>query len=112
MLAAIVLAAGAGTRYSEQPGVKLLARLDGRPMLEGVLATLRGQHLVRTVVVLGHSADEIEAVIPWASEIRVRNPHPEEGIASSLRVGFGELESGFEVDGAYVVLADQPRLRA
>jgi molybdenum cofactor cytidylyltransferase len=44
--------------------------------------------------------------------VRVRNPEPERGIASSLAVGFEALEAREpEVDGAFVILGDQPALR-
>ena len=105
--AAIVLAAGAGSRFG---GGKLLAPLDGRPMLERSLEAVRQAGLAEVVVVLGHGADEIEAAIPWANERRVRNPDPGAGLASSLRVGFDALATRSDLDAVFVVLGDQPLL--
>ncbi|MGH9022305.1 MAG: NTP transferase domain-containing protein, partial [Acidimicrobiia bacterium] len=55
-LAAVVLAAGEGTRMrSTTP--KVLHRLCGRPMLLHVLDALAGLSLERVVVVVGHKGD-------------------------------------------------------
>jgi len=104
-LAAVVLAAGAASRFGD---VKLLARLDGRPLLQHVLDAVSAAHLGECVVVLGATGDRIEAEVRWRSERRVRNPHPEAGLASSLQAGLRTL--GPEVEGALVLLGDQPRV--
>lgn len=110
--AALVLAAGSGSRFSGRPGEKLLAPIDGEPMLARVLAVLRDHGPVATVVVLGHGADAIEAALHWRDEVRVQNPAPEHGISTSLRVGVEALAAlQVEMDGTFVVLADQPNLR-
>jgi len=112
-LAALVLAAGAGSRFSAEPGRKLLAPLEGRPLLAHVLATLREAMPATTIVVLGHGAPAVERAIDWAGEVRVRNPAPALGLASSLQLGIHALEARDEpIDGAFIVLGDQPRLRA
>lgn len=110
--AAIVLAAGAGSRFSGRPGEKLLASIDGRPMLARVLSALREHGPVATIVVLGHGADELQATIDWADEVRVLNPAPDRGISSSLKLGIDALEAlSVATDGVFIVLADQPQLR-
>ena len=85
-LAVVVLAAGAGSRFSPQPGAKLLADLDGRPLLAHVLVAVRAFGPAATVVVLGHGAADIERRIHWHAELRVINRTPERGLASSLQV--------------------------
>jgi molybdenum cofactor cytidylyltransferase len=109
-LAAIVLAAGTGSRYSDQPGAKLVAALDGRPLLEHVLLAVRAFGPAVTITVLGHGADAIEGSIGWVSERRVTNPAPERGLASSIQVGVSAL-GATDLDGVFIVLGDQPRLR-
>ncbi|MEX1335173.1 MAG: NTP transferase domain-containing protein [Candidatus Limnocylindrales bacterium] len=112
-LAALVLAAGAGSRYSDEPGAKLLAPIDGQPMLAGVLDQVRAFGPATTVVVLGHGAAAIEQALVWGDEIRVRNHAPERGLASSLQVGIDALRALPDAfDGAFIVLGDQPLLRA
>jgi len=104
-VSAIVLAAGAGTRFG---GGKLLASLDGRPILQHVLDTLAIVGLTEVVVVLGHDRDAVEATVAWRSERRVTNPDPERGLASSLQAGMGTLDP--DASAVLVVLGDQPLL--
>ncbi len=126
-VAVLVLAAGAGSRFSaglpgtDQPsrdGVassKLLAPLDGRPVLEHVLDRAAELRSAATVVVLGSgpAADSIEASIAWRQERRVINAHPERGLASSLRVGLVEMARPelASAGAALIMLGDQPRVR-
>jgi molybdenum cofactor cytidylyltransferase len=111
-LGVIVLAAGAGSRYSDQPGAKLLAPVEGEPMLARVLHQVRAYGPATTVVVLGSGADQVERAIGWADEVRVRNHEPERGLASSLQVGIDALRALPDpFDGVFIVLGDQPRLR-
>lgn len=105
-IGAVVLAAGAGSRFG---GGKLQAPLDGRPILAHVLDAVRAVHPAETVVILGRDAAEIEGAVAWAGERRVVNPAPEDGLAGSLRVGFDALTGmGEALDGVFVVLGDQP----
>lgn len=105
--AAVVLAAGAGTRFG---GGKLLAPLAGRPVLQHVLDAVAAAGLERVVVVLGDDAAAVEPAIAWRAERRVVNPDPARGLASSVRIGIAALDP--EVDRAVVVLGDQPRVPA
>jgi CTP:molybdopterin cytidylyltransferase MocA/SAM-dependent methyltransferase len=107
---AIVLAAGAGSRFG---GGKLLAALEGRPILQHVLDRLAGSGVDDVVVVLGSDAAEIERVIEWRGERRVRNPSPSRGLASSLQVGVAAVgDAADAANAALIVLGDQPRLPA
>jgi molybdenum cofactor cytidylyltransferase len=111
-VAALILAAGAGRRFSPRLGGKLLADLDGRPLLWHVMETVRAFGPAATVVVLGHGASEVERAIAWRAEIRVVNRAPERGLASSIQAGVRALEVLPEpLDGAFIVLGDQPGLR-
>lgn len=108
-----MLAAGAGSRFSDEPGAKLLADLDGRPVLAHVLGEVRVFGPAITIVVLGHGADAIEQTLEWHDEIRVRNHAPERGLSSSLQAGIDTLRAlPGASDGAFIVLGDQPWLQA
>ena len=102
---AIVLAAGSGSRFG---GGKLLATIGGRPVLQHVLEAIAGAGVDDVVVVLGAEAPAIEASIDWRTERRVVNPAPQDGLSSSLRVGFDALPA--TSDRVLVALGDQPRV--
>jgi molybdenum cofactor cytidylyltransferase len=103
----VVLAAGAGTRFG---GGKLLALLEGRPVIQHVLEAVRAIAPASCIVVLGADAAVIEAAVDWQDEVRVINPTPGTGLSGSLRLGVATcvdtLPDGI---GVLVVLADQPR---
>ena len=108
-VAGLVLAAGRSTRFGSP---KALALLDGRPLLEHVLAAARSAGLEPIVVVLGDDADAIEPAISWQTERRVRNPDPGRGLSSSLRLGldtFVAMAGKPPVEAAVILLGDQPR---
>ena len=105
---AVVLAAGASSRFGSP---KLLAQLDGRPVLQHTLDAVAASGIDDVVVVLGAEAEAVEAAIAWRAERRVLNERPQDGLSSSLRVG---LDAAVEIPGAdavLVVLGDQPLLR-
>ncbi|HEX7171773.1 MAG TPA: NTP transferase domain-containing protein, partial [Candidatus Limnocylindria bacterium] len=81
--AAIVLAAGQGTRMRSRIP-KVLHPLAGRPMLAHVLDALRSAGIERTVVVTGHGADAVEAAIE-GSALCVRQV-PQRGTADAVRI--------------------------
>ncbi len=104
---AVILAAGMSRRYGSP---KQLAAVDGRSMLEGVIARARTAGL-----------DPIVAVVPvWLAEpasaarddVRwVRNPFPERGLSLSLRLGLSR-PGRRRYAAAVILLGDQPRMRA
>ena len=102
----LVLAAGAGNRMGNRP--KCLLQLNGMSLLERQLQALSLAGVRPVGVVLGHHAERIlqEGVLTrWAAQ-QVRNPRPDEGHVSSLRIGLKALPAG--LDAVVVALADQP----
>ncbi|MGH2867523.1 MAG: nucleotidyltransferase family protein [Solirubrobacteraceae bacterium] len=109
VIAGLVLAAGAGTRFG--PDSKLLADLDGRPVLEWALAApCAVPALGRVVVVLGSRADEIQARVDFGRAEPVVCDEWEAGQSASLRCGLEALAGGDGVDRVLVTLGDQPGL--
>jgi len=104
MTAGLILAAGAGTRFGEQP--KLLATVEGRPLLE---YTIRAQcgvpELDRIVVVLGAHAAGILAAVDFGEAEPVICEDWRDGQAASLRCGVSALS---DADKVIVTLGDQP----
>lgn len=106
---AVILAAGEGMRFG---GHKLLAALDGRPILQFVLDAVAAADVALTVVVLGADAADVERAVTWRNEHRVVNPDPSRGLSSSLKLGLAAIEAlpGAEtLDAVLVALGDQPR---
>ena len=106
--AAVVLAAGKGTRFrSEMP--KVLHEVAGRSMLRWVLAALRPLDLDRVVVVVGHGHEQVAADAAAAPDLDVVPVHQAEqrGTGHALRVAFdaGVLD---DVDSVLVVPGDAP----
>ncbi len=102
-LHAIVLAAGGSTRFGSP---KQLARVNGQPLLQRVLALAAEQFGPAVTVVLGAHAAEISATLPPGSASVVINRDWQEGLASSIRAGLQRLPGA--CDGALLLLADQP----
>ena len=105
MIAAVVLAAGRGSRYD---GVKQLHPIAGRAMLERVVATVASAGLDDLVVVLGARADQVREAVELGDSRVVVCPRWGDGQAASLRWGLDALAP--EIDAAMVVLGDGPGL--
>ncbi|HWP62075.1 MAG TPA: NTP transferase domain-containing protein [Candidatus Binatia bacterium] len=109
----LVLAAGSGTRFGPEPSAKLLAPFLGRPLVEHVVGLAAAAGLGGLVVVLGRGAAALEGAVDWHGADLVRNPEPERGLASSLRLGVEAIRTRYPAAEAILVfLADQPTLRS
>ena len=106
MIAGIVLAAGAATRFG---GAKQLAELDSRPLLEHALRAVEAvPALERIVVVLGARAEEIRAGVDFgATEVLVCEGW-ETGQSASLRRGIAAVAD--DAQAAVITLGDMPRV--
>jgi molybdenum cofactor cytidylyltransferase len=103
----IVLAAGEGKRFG---GVKQVAMLDGRPLLEhAVRAMLSVPAIEPVVVVLGAHADEIQATVDLSGCDVVVCDAWADGQSASLQAGVAALG---EVEAAVITLGDQPFISA
>lgn len=106
-ISAILLAAGAGSRFG---GGKLLAELDGRPLIEHALATLRDSPVDETVVVVGPDAEKLREVCePFGARV-VENLEWELGQSTSVLAGLRAMDGGARA--AVVLLGDQPLVGA
>jgi molybdenum cofactor cytidylyltransferase len=105
---AVLLAAGAGERMGGRP--KALLELGGVPLVLRQLIALSGAGVDEVAVVLGHHGDAIEAAVRQFPITLVRNPSPDDGQVSSVRIGLGALSP--KLDALIVALADQPLIDA
>ena len=101
--AAVVLAAGGGSRFAGQTS-KLLAPFRTRPLVSWAVDAALGAQLDETVVVTG--AVDLSAVVP-AEVTLLHNEAWASGLATSLRVGLDWCERQGH-DAAVVGLGDQP----
>jgi molybdenum cofactor cytidylyltransferase len=106
-VAGIVLAAGASTRMGR---IKQLLPVGEETLIERVLGQILESQLDKVVLVLGHRALDIKAVIaPCFVDPRLRiieNRQYRQGISSSIAAGIREVESTH--DHAMFFLADMP----
>ena len=107
-IGAVLLAAGSGSRMGHRP--KSLLELGGVPLIRQQLIALSGAGVDEVVVVLGHYADQIEETIKEFPVKLVRNPDPDAGQVSSLRLGLQSLS--IKLDAVLIALADQPLINS
>jgi CTP:molybdopterin cytidylyltransferase MocA len=102
-LFAIVLAAGASTRFGSP---KQLVRIAGRPLLHTAVTRASEVTGSALIVVLGCGAAELGALLKHSPGSVVINQDWREGLASSIRAGIARLP--LTCAGALLLLADQP----
>jgi bifunctional UDP-N-acetylglucosamine pyrophosphorylase/glucosamine-1-phosphate N-acetyltransferase len=105
---AVVLAAGQGTRMrSDLP--KVAHRVAGRPMIQWVVDAVLGTEPVRTVVVVGHGADEVRSLLPDGVEECVQERQL--GTGHAVRVALDWLGDP-EVRPVLIIPGDTPLITA
>lgn len=107
MLAAIVLAAGASTRFGAN---KLLLPFGDHTVIGATASLAAAAGLAPLVVVTGHERERVEAAVRSAAEVAqfVHNADFAEGeMLSSVQAGLRAL-TDMPADGALIVLGDMP----
>jgi molybdenum cofactor cytidylyltransferase len=105
-VAALVPAAGLGSRFGETP--KVLAELDGKPLVRRVAEAAAASRADPAIVVVGRAGEAVRAALAGLPVGVVENPDYAQGLSTSLRAGFAALPEG--VEGAVVCLGDMPLL--
>ena len=101
-VAAVVLAAGQSSRMGSN---KLLADVNGQPMIRRTVAAMR-QAADLTVVVTGRDAEGIAKALDGLPVTLVHNAHFAEGLSTSLRAGIEALPP--DTDVVVISLGDMP----
>lgn len=110
-VAAVVLAAGRGTRFGAgESDSKVLALLEGRPLVTHVVEAALASRARPVIVVTGQGGARCAALLAGTVVHFAYNPAFATGMASSLRTGLAALPEAAEA--AVVMLADMPRVRA
>lgn len=108
--ALVLLAAGQSSRFED--GDKLLAPLDGKPLLAHSASLLRDEYMAARIAVIGPGHHRRAEVLREAGWSVVINAAAETGLASSLSAGLRQAGETSAVDAAVVLLADMPDVPA
>lgn len=99
----LLLAAGSSNRFGEKN--KLLAPIDGVPVVRHAAKTLVSSSINAITVVLGYEAERIRAVLEDLQVDFVVNTDYEKGQATSVRTGLQAVE---EEEAVLITLGDMP----
>jgi molybdenum cofactor cytidylyltransferase len=110
---AIVLAGGTGSRFGSG---KLLAPYRGGALIDGALRAAMAAPVTRVVVVTGHDGEAVGkavmSLVARANHCRavevIHAARYAEGMAETLKAGIAAVSG--DTDGAFVFLADMPRI--
>jgi molybdenum cofactor cytidylyltransferase len=120
-VAGVVLAAGLSSRFGE--GDKLLATLEGEPLVVHAVRTLTGADLDAVAVVVDPAsgvsgaladaglADDDTDADAGADVALVENPDAAAGQATSVRRGVAWARGAADADAVVFALGDMPRVR-
>ena len=106
---AVILAAGQSSRFRAGGGLdltKLVARIDGKPIVRRVVEAALAAKARPVVVVTGYARDSVEAAVADLDIRLTFNPQFMSGLASSLKAGLTATPS--DAAGALVLLGDMP----
>jgi molybdenum cofactor cytidylyltransferase len=107
-IAALLMAAG-NSRRMGGPN-KLLMTLHRYPMISFAVTAVREADFEKRIMVTGRDDNQL---IAFATGFEVvHNPHFAEGFGTSLSAGFSALVLQPDIDGALVMLADMPLIKA
>ncbi len=106
-VAAVVLAAGQSRRMGATN--KLLAPVDGRPMVRHAVDAALASQADPVVVVTGHDAASVRQALDGLDVRFADNRDYGDGLSSSLKAGIAAVG---DADGAVVLLGDMPRVTA
>ena len=100
----VILGAGKSSRMGSDN--KLLAEINGKPMILRVVEAANGSKINKTFLVTGHQRELIQTATQAEDIQFVHNPNFSEGLSSSIKSVSHLLNS--DVDGVIVCLGDMP----
>lgn len=107
-IAALVLAAGMSSRMGAAN--KLLAPVDGVPMVVRAVDAALASRAASVTVVVGHEGDAVAAALAGRAAHIARNPDYARGMSTSLRCGIAAVPE--TAQAVVVMLGDMPRIGA
>jgi molybdenum cofactor cytidylyltransferase len=103
----VLLAAGTSTRFGDEN--KLLAALDGAPVVRHAAETLAASPVEASVAVVGHDADRVAAPLDGLPIATVRNEEYRAGQGTSVARG-AAWAAERDADATVFALGDLPRV--
>jgi molybdenum cofactor cytidylyltransferase len=107
-VAAIILAAGRGTRFGDE--LKLLAQIGGKALVRHVAEAAANSTADPVIVVTGYCSNEVEAALHGLPVQILYNALYAQGLSTSLRAGFSALPP--TTRAAVILLGDMPFVKA
>jgi molybdenum cofactor cytidylyltransferase len=105
MIIAVVLSAGESSRMGRP---KALLPIQGQKFIERIIRVIGQSRVGRTIVVLGHHADQLRGQIEHLPVEVVINPDYRSGQLSSLQAAIRHISDDDRCDGMLVHLVDHP----
>lgn len=105
-VAALILAAGTGTRFQSRGESKASHRLGDKPLIRHVVEIALASTARPVIVVVGHAEVSLRDLLTDLDVSIVQNVDYASGMASSLKIGIGEVPASHA--GTLVLLADMP----
>ena len=105
MIIAVVLSAGESSRMGRP---KALLPIQGQKFIERIIRVIGQSRVGRTIVVLGHHAEQLRGQIEHLPVEVVINPDYRSGQLSSLQVAIRHIRDDDRCDGMLVHLVDHP----
>ena len=103
MIIAVVLSAGESSRMGRP---KALLPIQGQKFIERIIRVIGQSRVGRTIVVLGHHADQLRGQIEHLPVEVVINPDYRSGQLSSLQAAIRHISDDDRCDGMLVQLVD------
>ncbi|WP_373006298.1 NTP transferase domain-containing protein [Hyphomonas sp.] len=104
--AILLLASGLSSRFGT--GDKLMADLDGRPVLARAAGALANRPVAKRVAVVGTDQGARAACLEALGFEIVLNPAPEDGQGRTLAIGSRYVRDATEADSVLILLGDMP----
>ena len=105
-IALLMLASGASSRFED--GDKLLASLNGQPVISHVTQAVDGIEANARYAVIGSQDSGRRAILKDAGWYPLTNPNPSAGLASSLTIGVSKVMEDPQAKAVVILLADMP----
>ena len=104
--AILLLASGLSSRFGT--GDKLMADLDGRPLLAHAAGALANRSVAKRVAVVGTNQTARRAYLEASGFEIVLNPAPEDGQGRTLAIGSHYVRGANAADSVLILLGDMP----